>query len=463
MESFSTEYDEHRAATRVPPRRPAHRHPSSTDGACQPDGLTLAPFRGTRYGDHVNLAAAVSPPYDLVGDEQLARLRAAEPHNVVRLILPAPGTADQPERYRASARTLRDWLSDGVLTLDDRPALYVYEHAEAAPDGTRLIVQRGLIGGVGLPPPESGIILPHEDVSPGPVADRLKLTTATEANLEPILLLYEGGGAASSTVDEIAATEVPLHTARLANGITHRLWAIHDPQRLGVVAADLANRQALIADGHHRYASYLRLREQRHRAGFGPGPWDRGLALLVDSVTYPPRLGAIHRFLPDLAPQSAARALLGTCTVRQITGDLDAALARLTHAERNGPAFVLAGGGQHWLVTDPDQERVDAAMPAQRSIRWRNLVTSILHRLVVPELWGIVEDEHNVRIVHHDAATAVRRADASGGTAVLLPPLHVPDVLAVAADGEKVPRKSTSFGPKPPSGLVLRTFAADTE
>ena len=27
-----------------------------------------------------------------------------------------------------------------------------------------------------------------------------------------------------------------------------------------------------------------------------------------------------------------------------------------------------------------------------------------------------------------------------------------------AAHGEKVPRKSTSFGPKPRTGLVLRTF-----
>jgi uncharacterized protein (DUF1015 family) len=33
------------------------------------------------------------------------------------------------------------------------------------------------------------------------------------------------------------------------------------------------------------------------------------------------------------------------------------------------------------------------------------------------------------------------------------------DVYAVAARGEKVPRKSTSFAPKPRTGLVLRTFA----
>jgi uncharacterized protein (DUF1015 family) len=99
-------------------------------------------------------------------------------------------------------------------------------------------------------------------------------------------------------------------------------------------------------------------------------------------------------------------------------------------------------------------------MPADRSPRWRALNTSVLHVLVIPKLWGVTEDESTVRIVHHDAETAIRRADETGGTAVVLPPLRVPDVTAVAADGEKVPRKSTSFGPKPPTGLVLRTFAA---
>ena len=31
-------------------------------------------------------------------------------------------------------------------------------------------------------------------------------------------------------------------------------------------------------------------------------------------------------------------------------------------------------------------------------------------------------------------------------------------VISIAAHGERVPRKSTSFGPKPRTGLVLRTF-----
>ena len=436
----------------------------------EPDRLILAPFRGTRYTDAVDLSAVVSPPYDLVGDDELARLRAAEPHNAVRLILPERDGPTPPAHpadqladatgYHRAARTLADWLAGGVLSVDDRPALYVYEHAEPGPDGALVPLQRGLVGGIGLSRPETGIVLPHEHVFPGPVEDRLRLMTATQANLEPIFLLYDGGGPAGAIVDDTAAAGRPLAEAWTSAHTRHRLWAVTDPALLDAIAADLAPRRALIADGHHRYATYLKLRDRYHAAGHGAGPWDYGLTLLVDSVAYPAKLGAIHRVVPDLLPERAVRALRSTFTVEELDGPLTARLDRLAAAGESGPAFLVCGGGRGWLATDPDPDSLGAAMPADRSPRWRALNTSVLHVLVIPKLWGVTEDESTVRIVHHDAETAIRRADETGGTAVVLPPLRVPDVTAVAADGEKVPRKSTSFGPKPPTGLVLRTFAA---
>ena len=84
------------------------------------------------------------------------------------------------------------------------------------------------------------------------------------------------------------------------DGIRHRLWAVTDPAEQAAVAADLAPRQALIADGHHRYAAYLQLQARKRANGQdGPGddpahlaPWDCGLALLVDSTGLPARVSA---------------------------------------------------------------------------------------------------------------------------------------------------------------------------
>jgi hypothetical protein len=124
-----------------------------------------------------------------------------------------------------------------------------------------------------------------------------------------------------------------------------------------------------------------------------------------------------------------------------------------------GPAFLLGGGDRLYLLTDPDPGRLAQVMPPGRSERWRRLDTAVLDLLLVEDAWGVTADDRSVEVVHHDAAAAVERARRTGGTAVILNPLRVEDVLAVAADGERVPRKSTSFGPKPRSGLLLRLLA----
>jgi uncharacterized protein (DUF1015 family) len=395
-----------------------------------------------------------------------AQLIAADPHNIVRLILPHAAGPPGGGRYDGAARALRQWQDERVLVADPAPGLYVYEqaHPAAGRDGGE-VLQRGLIGGLGLRPPEDRVILPHEDVMPGPVTGRRQLMEATQANLEPIFLLYDGGhppGAATQVVEAVAAGEQPLAEALTADGVAHRLWAVTDPARLAAVAADLAPRQALIADGHHRYAAYRQLQARRRDAGCGAGPWDYGLALLVDSAAYPPRIGAIHRVLPGLTPDKAVDLAKGAfCVTPQPAGsrDLTAALAALDQAAASGPAFLVAVGAAAFLLTDPDPVQAEAAMPDGLSATWRGLGYAVLQQLLITRLWGLRDDDRSVQIVHNDAAIAIAEADRSGGTAVICAPMSAAEVYTVAANGERVPRKSTSFGPKPRTGLVIRAFA----
>jgi uncharacterized protein (DUF1015 family) len=434
-------------------------------------GLLLAPFRGVRYAeDRVSgLAEVTSPPYDVIALDKENQLMASDAHNVVRLILPRHPAGRPGGKYRDAAIALGQWQDEGILVPDPVPALYVYEQMtvdqDGNPAGAGALIQRGLIGALLLVPLDAGIVLPHEDVAPGPVAGRRQLMEATEANLEPIFLLYDGSrpGAATRIVDQAATGREPLVEAFTNDGLRHRLWAITDGAELAAIAADLQPRQVLIADGHHRYAAYLDLQDRRRRAGAGPGPWDLGLALMVDSAAYPPLIGAIHRVIPGLAPREAAERAGTAFCVRALPGgtaDLPALLRELAVAGAAGPAFVVAGGDQAYLLSDPDPVQVNAAMPAERSARWRGLSASILQELLIARLWGISDDERSVRVVHEDAAAALRAAgEVPGGTAVICGAQSTADVYAVAASGEKMPRKSTSFRPKPRTGLVIRTFA----
>jgi uncharacterized protein (DUF1015 family) len=432
----------------------------------QPPGLVLAPFRGVRYAeDRVSgLARVTSPPYDVIAADNETRLMAADPHNVVRLILPRhePGQPGSP--FQDAAADLGRWLADGILVPDPVPALYVYEQA-AGP----VVLQRGLIGALGLVPYAAGIVQPHENVMPGPVAGRRQLMEATQANLEPIFLLYQNGnGVATGLVDAVASGRSPLAEAVTADGLRHRLWAITDPAELGEIAADLAPRTALIADGHHRYAAYLELQRRLRQGGAGPGPWDSGLALLVDSAAYPPRVGAIHRVVEGLVPEKAAKLASAAFTVRELpggTGDVPGALEQLGRACERDVAFVLAGHSRAWLLSDPDPAQLRAAVSDQPAELWQRVGGTVMADLLFARIWGVVDDERCV-LAFHDPAEAVRAADqqagsgcSGGGTAVLSCPMSPAQVYQVAALGRKVPRKSTSFGPKPRTGLVLRLFA----
>ncbi|MCY7364418.1 MAG: DUF1015 domain-containing protein, partial [Frankiaceae bacterium] len=339
----------------------------------RPSGLVLSPFRALRYDTARagNLSELTSPPYDVIDADGVAALEASSEHNVVRLILPRDDPGAGQDRYARAAALLEQWRAVGVLVPDDVPALYVYE--QASPDGH---VQRGLLGALALTPAADEVVLPHENTMAGPVSDRLALYTAVDADLEPIFLVYDGGGAASAAVSSVGAPAGPhavvapdaaapdagapdagaaalagagagpalLVDAELADGLRHRLWAIIDPDVLRAVADDLHSRKALIADGHHRYATYLRRQAARHEAGDGPGPWDAGLCLLVDATAFGPQVHPIHRYVPGVpAAELAARTAAGA-GVRCLSGDLDDALAALAEAGRSGPAFVLASG-----------------------------------------------------------------------------------------------------------------------
>lgn len=415
-------------------------------------GLELAPFRGVRYDpDRVgSLAAVTSPPYDvIVRPDGLLHLESADPHNIVRLILPQD--ASPAARNRQAADTLHTWLSEGVLASDPEPGLYVYEQRD---DG---MLQRGIIGALRLSEPSDGVVLPHEDVMPHIVADRAALMRATSANLEPLLLTYRGDGCEVGTaaVIERTAERDPLLSTTTEDGLSHRLWAITDPADLAEVQKDLGRHQALIADGHHRWATYLRLRAEHP----SPSSWDFGLVLLVDTARYPLRVRAIHRLLHGLPVTEALAALSGSFRVRHLDVPLPKALEALASAAAEGNAFLLAGDGSFHLVDRPDPDLLTRTIPADRPEAWRTLDATVLHAALLDHVWGIPEDSPAHIAYIHDTEATVAKAELDGGTAVLLHPVREEVVRDLARQGVTMPRKSTSFGPKPASGLVLRAIS----
>ncbi|AWI28622.1 DUF1015 domain-containing protein [Streptomyces sp. ICN441] len=413
----------------------------------------MVPFRGLRYvPERVgSLAAVTSPPYDVVvRPDGLHHLESADPYNIVRLILPQAATASA--RHEQAAETLERWVAEGVLAPDPQPALYVYEQRRG------VILQRGIIGALALSAPEEGVVLPHEDVMPHVVADRTDLMRTTGANLEPLLLTYRSEGPANgaSAVIERVIHEEPLLSTTTEDGFSHRLWSVTDAGDLADIAADLARQQALIADGHHRWATYLQLRDEQRT----PGAWSYGLVLLIDTARYPLQVRAIHRLLNRLPVADALAAVDGLFRVRRIDGPLSHALGALAEAVGEGNAYVLAGDGRFHLIDRPDPALLERTVPADRPDAWRRLDATVLHATLLERIWHIPDSPEQITYIH-DTEAAVVQAERRGGTAVLMHPVREEVVRDLARQGVTMPRKSTSFGPKPATGLVLRSLSLD--
>jgi uncharacterized protein (DUF1015 family) len=288
----------------------------------------------------------------------------------------------------------------------------------------------------------------------GPVTDRLEVMTATGTDLEAIYLVYDGGGPASEllrTVDDRA----PVAATTTADGIAHRLWAITDRDEIETVGADLDTRRALIADGHHRYATYQERQRRRHTSD-GPGPWDRGLALVVDSSQYGPRVHAIHRVVKALSLSDAVAKLGGWADVRPATVAPADELAELE--KTTGFVAVLTDGRDTYVVSDGAGRLAQAARRPGEAAALAELDVTVVHRGLVDRVWQLPDDVDTVGYAH-SVDEAVTDAAGMGGFALLLRPTPVAAVAAVAAAGARMPRKSTLFTPKPASGLVMRRLA----
>ena len=431
----------------------------------------VRPFRALRYDTESvgDLGAVVAPPYDVIGPDEAARLLARHPKNVVRLDLPSVVAGDEPdERYRRAARTLAAWRSDGTFHKDPRAAVYVYEQTYRVPGTDTERTQRGFFGRLRLESigPGSGV-LPHERTLEGPREDRYRLLRATGVNTSPVVGLYEDASGTSSAILATIAAAPAAIDLRDADDVRHRLWiAEADGDASEHVAELLAAAGAgpvTIADGHHRYETALRDRDERRmsRSCEEDPAFDYLLMLFLETTSEPLTVLPTHRLVRALGSDGSAR--LGE-PLLELFESRPAGIAELERTFGNGLASGGAGRFGLWtrdggsILTarrhafSPDSAGV---APAVRQLDvW--LLGVALERLFGIDDAAVAGGE---RIAYTksvtDAIARVGNAEDDADAAFLLEPTPVPSITAVARSGEVMPQKSTYFYPKALTGLVI--------
>jgi uncharacterized protein (DUF1015 family) len=404
----------------------------------------IRPFAAVRYRvPDSDLARVLAPPYDVIPPAYQDALYARDPRNIVRVILNR-NTGDAA--YEEAGSAFRRWQAEGVLAPDSEPALYLLEQSFAL-EG-RPLARVGLLARFRAEDPGTGRVLPHEHTRKGPREDRWRVLLATRANFSPIFMMFPDAGGRFASLAATAMGSPPESAYSDDGGVAHRLWRIVDPAAVAAFAQALAAPKAYIADGHHRYATALRYRDEH-----GPeGAWTLGYFTPLDA----PGLVVLpyHRILergPSLA--EARRALEAGFRLTEAAGAREA--ARQTAASTMPYAFGLAEPGVGGLVAEalPAGERL---LPPGEPPSLRALDTYFLHRAVLPTL-GVADSA--VRYVHslEEAEEAVEARQCR--LAVLMRATPPRQIVAVAEAGESMPAKSTFFHPKLPSGLVIHPVA----
>jgi uncharacterized protein (DUF1015 family) len=431
----------------------------------------IRPFRALRYDPATiaDPALVVAPPYDVIDAAQEARLLARHPANVVRLDKPGEQAGDEADdRYRRAARTLAGWRSDGTLHKDPHPSIYVYEQAYPVPGTDVSRTQRGFFARLRLQAFDEGAVLPHERTMSGPKEDRYKLLRATGVNTSPVVGLYDDpAGAGRSVLDAVTARAADVALTD-EDDVHHRLWVVSaDGDAAEVVAPLLAAASrgpVTIADGHHRYETALRYRDERRmsRSCEEDPPFDYILTLFIDAAGEPLTVLPTHRIVRGLGDDGAASLLDRLDTLFEVRRGV----GRTALRERFDAAGLARGGdGRFGLWTraggalltarrDAFEELLPAGGAALRSLDVTLLGAALEH------LAAIDGDAVAAGAIEYTKAAgdAIERVEAGldgADAAFLLEPTPVAAVLAVAADGDVMPQKSTYFYPKALTGLVI--------
>ena len=430
----------------------------------------VRPFRGLRYrpGVAANLADLLAPPFDVISPEAQRFLLRRHPANVVRLELGEERPDDTPKdnRYTRAAATLGRWLAEGILAVDPEPAFYLYDQEFF--QGGRLLRRRSLLARVRLEPWAKGVVRPHEHTLTAPKEDRLQLLRHCRTSFSPVFALYRDPDGRLGAAASQAVRAAPLAQAHEPGGETHTLYSLADEAATGAIHDLFRDRTLYIADGHHRYETALAYLEERRAADWsGEEPENFAFMALTAAEDAGLVVLPIHRVVRLAAiPDDLPARFEGLFLVEDLGpvrsgGPLRDALARLSEAGSQGPAYVAVGPGPSRLrlLRPRSLEALRASLPPGTPPAWRDLDVALLQYAVLEGLLGI-DAAHLARgdaLEYTEDAAEALEAVASGRAplAFLVNATPVEQILAVADAGERMPQKSTFFYPKLATGLVM--------
>ena len=415
----------------------------------------IKPFRAWRYNRNLSssIETLMSPLFDVVSEKQRITLYK-NPLNSIHLSVPL-----DPEPAQRAAETLKQWKESRILVQDVLPGIYVYYQYFTLPGSVKEYCRKGFITHIRAYDWEERVILRHENTIPKAVNDRTELLEKTMLHTSATHGLYTDPTRELETYMDDAITH-PIYITEDYQGVRDVLAVIQDAHVIKKFIDSLAEKNIILADGHHRYESSLALKHKlAKKESGGKEGFNFHLMFLSNTESDDLRILPTHRLmqgLPDFSEEKVLRKLAPYFTIKPID-EADTLYE-----------IILGKPWTFGLVFKENSYKVRLLPDAFLDFHWpfpdeiKKLDLTVMHYFIIEKALGI--PGKNQRESDHigfdrsvaDCIAKVGRDEAQ--MAIITQDLAMSDVKRVCLSGYTMPQKSTYFYPKIICGFLFSSI-----
>ncbi len=399
----------------------------------------IAKFKALRpVRDKVHLVA--TRPYYSYKKNVLKAKMETNPWTLLNIINPEfdqskKTKTNSTERFELVKKGYNQFVEDGILIQDTEPKLYLYKQT------TEKHSCIGIIAGASVEEYLAKKIKIHEATLTTREAVFEHYLDVVGYNAEPVLLSYSGNKNIQELIEDIALSR-PEYEFTTTDKIKHELWILqnHDADKIQAYFEPI--KEVYIADGHHRSASSAGL----YKSKGNQYEYSKNfLAYFVDEQQL--NISSFNRIIKSLNninPKKFLEKISKLGSIERLDRGIPPALNHTLH-------FLI---NEAWYALTIDRDLIDENHPV------KSLDSSLLTELILKPILGIENIKTSKEI---DFLPGTLDADVFAqelkkkryALGIMLFPISISQIKAVADAGLYMPPKSTWVEPKLRSGLTI--------
>ena len=394
----------------------------------------IFPIKGIMYNSELDndLGKFLSPPFDVVDDNDKNKLYAISEYNVIRLENGKSFISDNNDenKYTRSSKFLNDWLSKRILVKDNSESFFILE--EIFENNNKHISRSSLICNVKVEDYKKKIVLPHEKTREKQKKDRFELMKNTKAVFSPIMSMIEDKDRNFMQFVDDEKTAEPYISGEIPFMHKFNLWKIQDKDRISYATSLVENEKIFIADGHHRYETSLNYKQFDSKV-------DKRIMNIFSSHDEGLLLFGYSRAIKNLNKKNLEdliKELSKKFSVKEITWD-----ESLINWNQSTEEIILMEYKDKVFTLDKGVETISTYEK--------------LHS-VFDDLLGKENVINHIEYIHDNVSLKKKIKNDEIQLSFSMNALSKEYFLDCVSEGKLLPPKSTLFYPKLPTGLVIQ-------